>query len=145
MIVRLLLFSVFGLVLTGCGGGTAVSRVAGEVTYNGSPVQAGMVSFESIDGSAAPVSAPILGGAYETSEDAKLTPGRYRLRISAPDTAAMGASAQAGPHDAVQFVPLLPRTWNVNSQLEVELSEGRNIVNIRGQQDQLPEAVIEPS
>src|SRR5262245_48893825 len=64
------LLVLLALGAVGCGSTCVVS---GEVTYEGEPVQDGMLTFKSADGSAPAVGAVIRAGRYTTSE---LRPGK---------------------------------------------------------------------
>lgn len=109
----------------GCGGGgEPQAMVTGEVTFKGELVDGGMISFEPTGEPGPPKNVPVQEGTYE----AKLSPGSYRVRISAADN----PPAPDDIHEKVEYNPLLPHSWNVNSELDVELKEGKNTVHFRG-------------
>ncbi len=59
----LLFIGCASLLSSGCGGGGG-SSVSGTVTFNGQPVEKGLISFYSADGKGTPVGGPISGGKY---------------------------------------------------------------------------------
>ena len=116
------LLTGFAILIGGCGGADT-SRVSGEVTYNGQPVKAGMISFEPTKGQDQVRSVPIRDGRYDAEAQVGLTPGSYLVRLTAPDLdKSPPPSAAVGPNDPVSpSVPLLPPTWNDQSKLTVDL------------------------
>lgn len=139
---RLLQVALAGLsMLTlGCGGGEPRGEVHGSVVFNGEPVAAGVVSFESTGGTSPARNVPIRDGQYRADGDAALAPGTYRVRIAAGDPAAEAAQpGGADPqHSPVEYRPLLPPSWNAQSQLSVEVRDGANTFNFSGEKGELP-------
>ncbi|MBN2294486.1 MAG: hypothetical protein JXM70_18805 [Pirellulales bacterium] len=128
--------------LVGCGD-TDVCHVSGQVTYNGQAVKAGLVSFEPAQGKSQPQQMPIKDGRYSLSAKAGILPGKYIVRITAPDLARSPINENAGPFDPVPpTVPLLPMNWNVQSTLSVELKSGKNTINFSGEKMSPPQAEV---
>ncbi len=121
------------LSFSGCGD-SDVCHVTGMVTYNGQPVRAGMISFEPSDGKSQPIGIPICDGRYISTQNASIAPGKYIVRITAPDLSRSNPNANVGPNDPVApSVPLVPVNWNVRSNLSLELSPGLNEANFSGE------------
>lgn len=130
----------FLLPLLGCGGGKSLSCVSGEVMFDGKPVQTGLIVFELVQGKVPPPGVLIKNGKYEVTAERKLAPGSYLVRITAPDLSKSDVSVPAGLNDpAPQAFPLLPLTWNTQSQLKVELKPGNNAVNFSGNHTEPPQ------
>jgi hypothetical protein len=142
-VLRILLLAVLpmcaSVVVIGCGKGEPRGAVSGEVAFDGKPVETGMVWFEPTRTSVAPRSIPIENGKYRVDEAGGLRPGTYCVRITAADVSRMGhAKSKKSILDQVDFVPLLPPTWNVQSKLLVEVKPGRNVFHFRGNRAESP-------
>ncbi|MDY0165347.1 MAG: hypothetical protein RBS80_02325 [Thermoguttaceae bacterium] len=124
--------------LSGCGGGEPRGDVQGTVVFDGKPVPAGMVSFEPAAATGPARNVAIRDGAYRASGTLGLTPGTYRVRIAAGDAAAADEGPEADQHSPVYYRPLLPPSWNVQSELSVEVRAGRNTFNFVGTQGEAP-------
>ncbi|MBN2296094.1 MAG: hypothetical protein JXM70_26930 [Pirellulales bacterium] len=124
-----------GITLLICGCGDAeISHVMGKVTYNGQPVTAGLVSFEPVEGGSLPYGISIHDGRYTSSSGSRIKPGKYIVRITAPDLSRSNLDANAGPNDPVPpTVPLVPASWNVQSKLSLDLRPGINEINFSGE------------
>lgn len=128
-------------VAAGCGGSKSVGDVAGEVSFDGQPVAAGMISFESTDAATPPRYASIQAGHYEAPD---LPPGKYLVRISAGKNVQSPPDVHSSPDlkgpeaEAVNFVPLLSHQWNVDSKLTVDVQVGKNLFDFRGDQGSEP-------
>ncbi|MDZ7616155.1 MAG: hypothetical protein U1E05_04075 [Patescibacteria group bacterium] len=136
---RMLYTPVFAL-LVGCGGGEPRGDIDGTVTFDGNAVQAGIVSFESADGTSPVRNVAIHEGKYRAAGDTGLAPGRYRVRIAAGELGTEGPAAGAvdAQHAPVEYRPLLPPSWNTQSQLSVEVRDGRNSFNFSGTKGEQP-------
>lgn len=104
------------LMLAGCGrGGIAVN---GSITYHGAPVDAGVVSFEPVDGLGGTAGGAIRNGRFALESSAGLTPGRKLVRFTA--TMKTGKRIPAGPPmppdalvDEVAPIQIPPQTVEV--------------------------------
>lgn len=123
----------------GCGGGEPRGDVQGAVTFDGQPVAAGVVSFERTEATGPGRNVPIRNGTYDASGDAGLAPGAYLVRISAGDPTAMAPGAEDDQHAPVHYRPLLPPSWNTQSQLSVEVRDGGNTFNFSGKKGEQPQ------
>ena len=108
--------------IVGCGGdGIERVGVSGTVSYQGQPVQEGMISFEP-QGAGTPAGAIIKDGKYDATGTGAVPVGRYRVRISATveDTANW-------VKDAMPVAPkkeLLPAKYNRDTELTLEVASG---------------------
>jgi hypothetical protein len=122
----------------GCGKSEPRGDVFGEVRFNGQPVEAGMVSFEFTETVASPRNVPIQKGAYHADGTRALKPGAYRVRITAPDMSKVDPKVAKDPNALVDYVPLLPPSWNVQSKLSVNVGPGKNTFHFRGKKGEEP-------
>jgi len=103
---------IFGslILVGGCGQG-ASSTVTGSVTYNGAPVETGVVSFTS-DDAASSFAADIVSGQY-TAKEAR--PGSYKATVQATSAAAKATTSResfqqqgqtsAGKQESPNYIP----------------------------------------
>lgn len=138
----LFLSAVSMLLLSGCGDSN-ISQISGQVSYNGQPVQTGMISLEPTEGKTPPHGMPIKDGKFASAANADIKPGKYAVRITAPDLSRSNPNANVGPNDPVPpTVPLLPINWHVRSALTVDLKPGKNTVNFSGEKMSPPRAEV---
>jgi len=97
--------------------------VEGMVTYEGQPIQEGMILFYPVEGTAGPVSsARIMAGRYSLSNKDGVPLGKHRVVIEGYKAPSPDAHPDAGP---VQYLPSL---FNRDSQLIAEISGGTSLV-----------------
>jgi hypothetical protein len=112
------------IALAGCGDENPLGRlpVTGTVSLDGKPLERGSVSFEPLGGGTSSGST-IAAGEFAIREEKGLPPGRYRVRV-------YSASAETAPEDQLPgesgppHKDLIPKTWNANSEQQVEVTEG---------------------
>jgi hypothetical protein len=131
-------------VAIGCGKADPRGAVSGEVIYNGNPVETGMVSFEPTEAVITPRTVVIEKGKYRLDEAGGLKPGAYCVRITAADASKASQTASKNILGLVDFVPLLPPTWNAQSKLSVDVKPGRNVFHFRGKKSELPSVEVVP-
>jgi len=141
LMLRISPAALFALTL-GCGGGEPRGDVEGTVTFNGQPAPGGMVSFEPADATGPARNVPIQDGAYRASGASALAPGAYRVRIFAGDPAAIEQSLAGDQHTPFQHVPLLPPSWNTQSQLSVDVRAGSNTFHFSGNKGEEPRVEV---
>lgn len=137
VILTCLMAATLPVLTVGCGGEPR-GDVSGTVTFDGQPVAQGMVSFERVEASGPARNVPLRDGTYQASGAAGLTPGTYRVRISADDVDAMGIGPETDQHTPFKHVSLLPPVWNTESQLSVEVRQGRNTFHFSGNRGEPP-------
>ena len=111
---------------TGCGEKSSI-RIAGNVSMDGEPVSEGSISFEPLDGQGTVTGGPITNGQYSVEGDSGFNPGEKRVRIVGvrktgrrlPDPEAKGEYND-------EVVMYIPRQFNTESQLKVNLAVGDN-------------------
>ena len=117
--VFLLLVSV-----TGCGEGTGGRlKVSGVITLKGEALDDGTIEFSS---SSVKSGAPIIKGKYTMPADQGLTPGKYKVMITAGDgrTPANSPDGMPGPTGAnIISKDRIPPEYNTNSTQEVTVTD----------------------
>lgn len=104
--------------------------VAGRVTWQGQPLDNGIISFCPRADQPFESGAVILKGRFDIPREKGLTPGRYLVRIhaSAPDP--KYPPPAAGERDMRPGVEVLPGKYNANSELTAEIGNwGRTTVS----------------
>jgi hypothetical protein len=84
----LLGIALLTLAQVGCGSGN-FGTVSGSVTYNGTPIEKGTISFYPVDGNSPTAGGEIANGKYKVSQ---LTPGRKRVQVTVQPTPDAGAA-----------------------------------------------------
>ena len=78
--IRILLAAgLLAVLLTGCGPRNALTDIRGAVTYDGKPIEKGMIRFLAVDGSAPTAAAEITEGRYVV----KASAGKKRVEMEA--------------------------------------------------------------
>ena len=130
------------LAVLGCGDEN-VSTVSGEVSFEGKPVEIGMVTFEPLEGGAPPRERYFEGGEVRGSSEGRAAPREVHRSHHGPRPGKIpfadkpGAQRSGPPH-----VSPPPPGWNVQSRLQVELKPGDNVVNFSGTRTQLPQVEV---
>lgn len=104
----------------GCGS-SELSRavVEGSVTYQGAPIEHGLILFYPLEGTPGPVSsAPIKSGQYTVTNKEGVPIGRHRVVIEGYQPPPPGSDPDAS---LVQF---LPQKYNKQSDLTAEVPPG---------------------
>ncbi|QDS89981.1 hypothetical protein EC9_41830 [Rosistilla ulvae] len=111
---------VLMMLLSGCGGGTdpeGFVQLPGEVTWNGEPIQDGMIIFRGSDSSERNVAAPITDGKFIV----KIQPGKKTVEV----TAMREVPGKFGVGPSGEQVPLteayIPAKYNTASELTTEI------------------------
>jgi len=96
--------------------------VAGNVTYQGRPVEDGRIRFIPIEGTRGPVSGGLIrDGSYSAGHKGGVPVGVHRVHIEAyrrpkPD--------EVDPLEATAKVQYLPRKYNADSELRLRVPSG---------------------
>ncbi|MCA9115024.1 MAG: hypothetical protein KDA79_08055 [Planctomycetaceae bacterium] len=109
--------------ISGCGGADQQpeSQVAGTVTFDGSPVKAGLINFEaSAAGHAA--QAKIEDGSFKV--EAPIPPGSYKVSVT-PPASGPPVPGESSPLPEAADIPEKYRTLE-SSDLKAEIREGDN-------------------
>lgn len=125
---KLLRFMILVICCAGAVGCQRSGRVTstGTVTYDGQPVETGMVVFRPLDRSSGPEAAPISAGKFTVSG----RPGKRRVEIRG--TRRIDESTLPKTMPRLDGVPLyedyIPAAYNTDSMLEVDVTaDGRNV------------------
>jgi hypothetical protein len=82
-IARAATFALLLVLLHGCSGSSTTSEVRGKVSYDGTAIEKGTISFFPLDGQGQPQGGEIKDGAYSV----RMMPGTMEVRISMPGKA----------------------------------------------------------
>ena len=109
------------LAMCGCGSGDGREEVSGGVTLDGTPLDAGVISFAAPDARLPAAEAAITDGAYEIPADKGLRPGHYRVAIDSADTSGKTASPTGYPTP----IPIsrIPIKYNGETVLSADVTE----------------------
>jgi hypothetical protein len=110
----------------GCGDGKV--RVRGTVTFDGQPVDNGVISFEPADGRGPNTGSAITDGRFELSGPAEATPGKkiVRIRASRPTGRRIESGPPAPPGTLVdELEAYIPAQYNAKSTLTAEIVPGK--------------------
>lgn len=120
------------LLIAGCGQGSSQFEIAGDVTFEGKPIENGTITF--LDATAADTSqAPRVTGTIASGRYTLLaTPGEKIVAIEAyenrPDPAApLDSYPGSGPPD--QRVQIVPERYNVKSELHYTVADPDRAIN----------------
>lgn len=108
----------------GCGRGVSVPKypVSGAVTFDGSPVEKGSITFDAADMSTPPAMGGIENGRYQV----EVPEGEKIIRIDA-----VRASKKADQYGSQAFESFIPREYNEASKLRATVSPtGVNQVDV---------------
>jgi hypothetical protein len=125
------IFFIGVLAAGGCGPRSDRLEIAGQVTLDGAPLNAGSIRFTSIGGETLiAAGAMIRDGAYLIPQEKGLLPGVYHLEIHAPDADAppiMVSAVPGGP--SIPVAPdRIPPEYNVKSEKQVDVTaDGPNV------------------
>ena len=123
----LFIVSCLPLVCSGCG--NRMGSVEGSVTYDGQPIEKGIINFESADGQVQRSGAAIENGKYRI---ANISPGKKIVRIEGQRKTGRkvqlkvprGVVAPSKPVD--EYLDIVPAVYNKQSTLTAEVESGTN-------------------
>ena len=107
---------VLALALTGCGD-IPTYRVAGEVTWQGTPVEDGQINFLPEDRNLHPATAKIVNGRYE----AKVPAGRMKVEVHGQKDLGYNPAMHQNTK-----APYIPSEYNAETTLTLEVKAGDN-------------------
>jgi hypothetical protein len=111
--------------LSGCGpSGPERIVVSGKVVYSGEPVSEGVLRFQPIEGTKAPVSvAQINAGQYTADGLGGVMPGTYQVQIRSFQPSAQPTGGM-GPEPT----QLLPDKYNTQSEIKLTIEPGSGTI-----------------
>ena len=120
------LLLVFVLTSAGCGDGKV--RVRGTVTFDGKPVDRGVISFDPADGQGPNTGSEIADGRFELSGPAEAIPGKKIVRIRA--FRITGRKIESGPPAPPgtlvdELEAFIPAHYNAHSTLTADIAPGK--------------------
>lgn len=113
--------------LVGCGGDNPLNRqpVSGTVTLDGQPIDHGSIEFSPQDPEGVSSGGMIVDGEYSVPAEKGLPPGKYRVRIYAPEGGVpVPADQPPGPGVGPPPKERIPPAYNRESEIMVEVIEG---------------------
>jgi hypothetical protein len=111
--------------VAGCGGGSDLVAVQGQVNLDGQPVKEGVIRFAPADGQTTTQAVSIKDGNFE----ALLHRTTYIVRISYPSLPRAPAQVKTqGPDGEPTVGELIPPRYNTRSELKLEVKEARKDV-----------------
>ena len=114
-----LLFSLGVALVAGCGGGDNAAEVSGTVTYDGTPVDNGAITFFPEKGPTA--GSPIQGGKYT----ARVTVGPAKVTISAGKVVGQKKLYNTADSPSAPITAeILPAKYNTATQLKYDVQSG---------------------
>ncbi|HEX3147077.1 MAG TPA: hypothetical protein VHR66_03285 [Gemmataceae bacterium] len=113
------------LLVTGCDG-SPFAEVSGTVTVDGTPVEAGAITFLPVDGKTPTAGGEIKGGKYNV----KVPVGQMKVSISVP--MAIGKKklyATPDSPEGTMYKESLPGRFNETTELTLDVKSGTNEKN----------------
>lgn len=115
-----------GLLAAGCGSGASGrSSVEGEVTFDGTPLEQGVVTLIPTDGTKSPsAGAEITKGKFVIPETGGPMPGKFRVEITANRKTGKvrDEGSLVGKIEVTE--QYIPAKYNKNSELKLEVTPG---------------------
>ena len=115
------------LAIAGCGDPLNRQAVSGTVTFKGKPIVVGSITFSPLDpASKTTAGSAIHAGKYEVASDKGLSPGKYRVSLTAMDKEVLGPVDVTQPMPAAKDMPreILPAKYGAQSTLEADVTSG---------------------
>jgi hypothetical protein len=97
--------------------------VAGQVTWQGKPLDVGIISFRSLEDQPFDSGAMIQRGYFEVPQEKGLLPGKYRVRIHASVADPSFPAPPPGERDTRPGIEILPKKYNATSELTAEVKK----------------------
>ena len=113
----------------GCGESNPLGRkaISGTVNLDGAPVKQGSINFQPLQKGGVSSGSVIKDGKYSMPADKGLPTGKYRVTISAADSAASGLGPDGMPGSAPPAPKeLIPAKYNTESKETVEVGDKRS-------------------
>jgi hypothetical protein len=115
---------VIGLV--GCADKPEGSLVKGNVTFDGQPLQTGVIRFAAVDLGSQPTEAQIASGQFE----AMVATGQKRVEIRSPKVTGKKKVYNTPDSPTIDtVVELLPAKYNANSELTITVEGAEQVQN----------------
>jgi hypothetical protein len=106
--------------LAGCGRGGGMAAISGTVSYDGKPLEKGLISFVPIDGKGPTAAAPVTDGKYSV----KVAPGKKLVKIEGYKVIGEHPFSRYNPRIVIDQKQILPPRYNTNSELTRDIACG---------------------
>jgi hypothetical protein len=106
--------------LVGCGHGDGLLVISGTVSYDGKPLEKGLINFIPADGKGPTAAAAIADGKYSV----KIAPGKKQVRIEGYKVLGEHAFSRTNPRKVVDQKQILPPRYNTKSELTRDIARG---------------------
>ena len=105
----------------GCGGGTNLKEISGQVTLDGQPIESGSITFVP-EGKGTAEGANLVGGKYTVS----VSPGKLKVSISATRPHPTEKVPDANPDAPMvpKMVQYIPAKYNEATELTITVEKG---------------------
>jgi hypothetical protein len=123
-----LVLSTCLLLIAGCGEPNPLGRraVHGKITFQGKPVDYGMIQFAPEDPQRGIATGAMIGdGKYLIKQSEGLPPGSYQVMISSPDRGKQEKVEAAPGDERTLAVERIPAKYNLKTTLKLEVSKAR--------------------
>ena len=104
--------------LAGCGRGGGMASLTGTVSYDGQPVEKGLIAFVPADGKGPTAAAPVTDGKYSV----KVAYGRKVVRIEGYKVIGQHPFSRNNPRMVVDQEQILPPCCNTKSELTRDIA-----------------------
>jgi len=124
LLVKLLCLCTLAIVfsLAGCESSGGRRAVSGSITLKGSPVNSGTITFSLPESPAIPAAtALVANGNYAIPADQGLMPGKYQVRISAPEAFDLTPEEYSAGKKIPPPVERIPAKYNTQTEQMVEV------------------------
>lgn len=129
-VTSILLLGVVAVSLSACSSDAIDrARVSGTVSYNGQPLETGMIELYPIDGTGGPSTGGIIEqGQYEIPADkGPLVEGAYQVRITSMRKTGKTFVDRDRPNQVIDWpANLIPAQYNTQSTLKVTIASDRS-------------------
>lgn len=114
----LVVLTLGAVTLIGCGGGGPVT-ISGKVTYDGQPIEQGVISFQDVQGVAGPAEGAITNGAYKVTDVPR---GKKNVKITASKKVGSRPAYAGDPNSPMidETVPYIPAKYNDQTTLSYD-------------------------
>jgi hypothetical protein len=119
----LVIACVIGM-LGGCGSKNTLVEIGGNATYDGKPIEKGLIRFLPVDGATPTAAAEIANGRYTV----KVSPGKKQVQIESYKVVGQHYHRN-DPNDRLldTLEQILPDRYNVNSELTCDIEPGERV------------------
>jgi len=112
--------------LLGCGSGSSVAHVSGQITMEGVPIEMGQILLEPLDGQSTIGTGIIENGAYEVV----CPPGNYKVLITGTRKIPGAPPISNVPGEEIEArEPIVPKKYNRETTLETEVQSGEQTLD----------------